>query len=156
MNEKAKKNLWQSSVWSQGAQPDGQILALHSPVEGFVALTVHEPGGEKTILSKSGKLLCSLYQRTMTGSRRHLTWWKLKMFWNMNLRTLYQPSWRLVGCPCLSHVSTYWSRLASSIAKSWKGQEEKCDQIIMYFLLDSFTSQLRYGGIKSFDSFAGL
>ena len=42
--KKAKKYRWHSSVSSQGAQPEGQMLALHSPVEGFVAFTVQDPG----------------------------------------------------------------------------------------------------------------
>ena len=39
----AKTYLWHLSVSSQGEQPDGQMLWLHSPVAGFVALTVQEP-----------------------------------------------------------------------------------------------------------------
>ena len=35
--------LKHSSVSSQELQPNGQMLALHSPVEGFVAFTVQEP-----------------------------------------------------------------------------------------------------------------
>ena len=42
--EKCKKTfLWHSSVSSHGEQPDGQMVGLHSPVAGFVALTVQEP-----------------------------------------------------------------------------------------------------------------
>ena len=97
--------LWHSSDSSQGAQPVGQMLALHSPVEGLVAFTVQEPGWRKQ--SK----LRNIYQVHVSGT---------SIMDRNDERNKNQPSWRLVGWPCLSQVFTYWSKLASSVANSWK------------------------------------
>ena len=119
-----KNYLWHSSNWSQGAHPDGQMLALHSPVEGLVAFTVQEPRQTvKDIRMSSRNLDRSTFTQSTSLDKK-------------------VPSWRLVGWPCLSQVFTYWSKLASSGANSWK--------MISWFSIKDHLSEMRLSNLDEF------
>ena len=75
-SHREKNYLWHSSNWSQGAHPDGQMLALHSPVEGLVAFTVQEPGrqnGQRYFWMSYRNMDRSIFMQSKSWDKKVLT-----------------------------------------------------------------------------------